>query len=250
MGYPSRGDYFVMPFMTRYRRRWIAAFTLAAMAFAHVAMAGYGCLQGKMPEPPVAAPVFLLNGGFMAFALPGRLARPLICFSFACIAAAPSVHAAGSEPLSLSETIRLAGGQSRQLAAQDAAVAAAREMSVSAGQLPDPVLRLGVDNLPVTGPDSYSLTNDFMTMRRIGVMQEFPPGEKRRLRSERSEREAEREGASRQATLANVQRDAALAWLDRYYAEQMRSVLERLGEDTQALIGAAEAAYRGGRGSP
>ena len=29
----------------------------------------------------------------------------------------------------------------------------------------------------------------------------------------------------------------------------MRSVLERLGEDTQALIGAAEAAYRGGRGS-
>jgi len=43
-----------MPFMTRYRRRWIAAFTLAAMAFAHVAMAGYGCLQGQMPEPQMA----------------------------------------------------------------------------------------------------------------------------------------------------------------------------------------------------
>jgi len=198
----------------------------------------------------VAAPVFLLNGGFMVFALPGRLARLLICFSFACLAAAaPAVHAAGPEPLSFAETIRLAGGQSRQLTAQDAAVTAAREMSVSAGQLPDPVLRLGVDNLPVTGPDSYSLTNDFMTMRRIGVMQEFPREEKRRLRSERGEREAERESASRQATLANVQRDAALAWLDRYYAEQMRSVLDRLGEDTQVLIGAAEAAYRGGRGT-
>ena len=56
-----------MPFMTRYRRRWIAAFTLAAMAFAHVAMAGYDCLQGKMPEPQMAcdeqmnaAPVELL----------------------------------------------------------------------------------------------------------------------------------------------------------------------------------------------
>jgi outer membrane protein TolC len=197
----------------------------------------------------VAAPVLLLNGGFMVFALPGRLARPLICFSFACIATVALPVRAGPEPLSLAETIRLAGGQSRQLAAQDAAVVAAREMSVSAGQLPDPVLRLGVDNLPVTGPDSYSLTNDFMTMRRIGVMQEFPREEKRRLRSERSEREAERESASRQAMLANVQRDAALAWLDRYYAEQMRSVLEKLGEDTQALIGAAEAAYRGGRGS-
>src|SRR6266853_2269483 len=43
-----------MLFMTRYRRRWIAGFALAAMAFAHVAIAGYGCLQGKMPEPQMA----------------------------------------------------------------------------------------------------------------------------------------------------------------------------------------------------
>src|SRR5258705_5452929 len=54
MGYPSRGKYFVTPFLTRYHRRWIAAFVLATLAFAHVAIAGYGCLQGKMPEPQMA----------------------------------------------------------------------------------------------------------------------------------------------------------------------------------------------------
>ena len=54
MGYPSRGEYFVMPFLTRYHRRWIAAFALAALAFAQVAIAGYGCLQDKMPEPQMA----------------------------------------------------------------------------------------------------------------------------------------------------------------------------------------------------
>ena len=43
-----------MLFMTRYRRRWIAGFALAAMAFAHASIAGYGCLQGKMPEPQMA----------------------------------------------------------------------------------------------------------------------------------------------------------------------------------------------------
>ena len=42
------------PFFTRYRRRWIAGFALAAMAFAHAAIAGYGCLQGRMPEPQMA----------------------------------------------------------------------------------------------------------------------------------------------------------------------------------------------------
>lgn len=40
-----------MSFMTRSRRRLTAGFALAALAFAHAAMASYGCLQGRMPEP-------------------------------------------------------------------------------------------------------------------------------------------------------------------------------------------------------
>lgn len=43
-----------MSFLTRFRRRWIAGFAVAALAFAHAAIAGYGCLQGKMPEPQMA----------------------------------------------------------------------------------------------------------------------------------------------------------------------------------------------------
>jgi hypothetical protein len=43
-----------MSFLTRFRRRWIAGLAVAALAFAHVAIAGYGCLQGKMPEPQMA----------------------------------------------------------------------------------------------------------------------------------------------------------------------------------------------------
>ena len=165
------------------------------------------------------------------------------------LAICASVWSQTLPPLTLAETLKLAANLSRQLAAQDAAVAAAREMSVSARQLPDPVLRFGLDNLPVNGPDRFSTTDDFMTMRRVGVMQEFTREEKRRLKSERSEREAERELANRRNVLANVQRDTALAWLDRYYVEQMPTVLGRLAEETRASIDAAEAAYRGGRGT-
>jgi len=152
-----------------------------------------------------------------------------------------------SAPLTFEETLRLAAGQSPQLAAQDAAISAASEMSAAASRFPDPVLRLGVDNLPVDGPDRYSTTADFMTMRRIGVMQEFTREEKRRLRGERGELEAGRERSNRRGMLAGVQRDAAIAWLERYYAEQMRIVLGVLAGETRASIEAGEAAYRGGR---
>ena len=40
-----------MPLMTRSRRRLTAGFALAALAFAHGAMASYGCLSGRTPEP-------------------------------------------------------------------------------------------------------------------------------------------------------------------------------------------------------
>jgi len=43
-----------MSFMTRSRRRLTAGFAVAALAFAHAAMASYGCLQGRMPEPQMA----------------------------------------------------------------------------------------------------------------------------------------------------------------------------------------------------
>ena len=155
----------------------------------------------------------------------------------------------GAQTLTLEEAQRRAVERSQMVAAQDLAVTASREMAVAAGQRPDPVFRLGVDNLPVDGPDRFSPTRDFMTMRRIGVMQEFTRAEKRGLRAERFEREAEKARAEKSARIAAVQRDTALAWLERYYAEAMAAVIAEQARQVKQEIVAAEGAYRGGRGN-
>src|SRR5437773_2293565 len=154
-----------------------------------------------------------------------------------------------AQPLSLQDAQRRALERSRQLAAQDFAVTASREMAVAAGQLPDPVLKLGVDNLPISGSDQFSLTRDFMTMPRIGVMQEITRGEKRELRAQRFGREAEKSAAEKAAVVASIQRSSALAWLDRYYAEVMAAVISEQAEQVKSEIASAETAYRGGRSS-
>lgn len=154
-----------------------------------------------------------------------------------------------AQPLTLGEAQRRAVERSRQLSAQDSAVTASREMAVAAGQLPDPTLKIGIQDLPVTGPDAYSVTRDSFTMRQIGVMQEFTRGEKRQLRAERFEREAEKSLAEKNAAVATIQRDTALAWLDRFYAEAMAAVIAEQAKEVQLEIVAAEGAYRGGRGN-
>ncbi|MCU6435257.1 TolC family protein [Undibacterium sp. Jales W-56] len=160
-------------------------------------------------------------------------------------------HAALAAPvaLTLGQAQQQAVARSRQLMAQDHASAASREMAVAAGQLPDPILKVGVDNLPVSGPDRLSLGNDFMTMRRVGISQEFTRADKRHWRSARLEREADKASAQKDVTLASIQRDTAIAWLDLYYTEQMAAVVSSQTALSHQEIEAAEAAYRGGRGS-
>jgi outer membrane protein TolC len=180
------------------------------------------------------------NGAMRRFAI-WALVNGLLALS--------TIAQAADAPLSLVEAQRLAAERSRQLTAQDSAVSASREMAVSVGQLPDPMLQLGIDNLPINGADRFSLTRDFMTMRRLGVMQEFTREEKRQLRAERFEREAERGLAERTATLASIQRDTALAWLDRYYAEAAAAIVSDQIREARLEIEAAENAYRSGKGS-
>ena len=93
--------------------------------------------------------------------------------------------AQAQQTLSLNDALRIAVERSRQIAARDSSIVALKEMGAAAGQLPDPILKLGVDNLPVDGADRYSIGRDFMTMRRIGLMQEITRGDKRKLKTER-----------------------------------------------------------------
>ena len=184
----------------------------------------------------------------MVFALPGRVVRPLVCSCFFGLAvAALFAHAAGTEPLPLVEALKIGEKVSPRLAAQGAALAAATELVPRASELPDPKLRVGVDNLPVNGADRYRYDSDFMTMRKIGVMQDFPNGEKRRLRGERAALERDVEAANLDAQRAALRREIALAWLELYFAQQARAPLVELVGEMQLQLDTVSAAIAAGR---
>ncbi len=176
-----------------------------------------------------------------------RRRAPLIFAVLSIMLAAPAC--AGPDGLTLDAAQRLALGQSRKLAAQDASISAARDLAVAAGQLPDPVLKAGIDNLPVSGPDRFSLTNDSMTMRRIGLMQELPSAGKRQLRAGRFERAADKASAEKALAAAAIGRDTALAWLDLYFAGAMAQLVREQAGEARLELTAADGAYKGGRGS-
>lgn len=96
--------------------------------------------------------------------------------------------------------------------AQNAAIAPSQASAAAARQLPDPVLSVGIDSLPINKADRFNIGSDFMTMRRVGVMQELTRADKRRLRAGQFERAAGTSAAER--ARVDIERDSALAWLD------------------------------------
>ena len=161
-------------------------------------------------------------------------------------ATAASSHAA---PLSLTDAQRLAAANAPQLEAQAAAVRAAQQSRISAGEQADPKLIVGIDNLPVDTADRFSLTRDFMTMRKIGFMQEFTRAEKLKLRGSRADAETRKEAAMLTLAEVNLRRDVALAWIERYFAERQRALLVEMARESELQITAANAALAGGKGT-
>lgn len=187
--------------------------------------------------PPIRHACRVWSRGF------GYLSAAALPLFFASLATAQPP----SSILTLNAALDAAQARSATLQAQDAATRAAREMAISAGRLPDPVLRLSVDNLPIEGSMRYSLTDDFMTMRSISLMQTFTASEKRQARSVRYEREVEAAASMRSMQKASLLTQTARAWFDRHFQEQMLDLLQRQREDASRMSEAVESAYRGRR---
>lgn len=157
---------------------------------------------------------------------------------------------AAAEPLTFARALSLAERSAPENLARQAQVASAQQALIPADALPDPRLILGVDNLPVEGPDRYTLNRDAMTMRRIGLMQEVPNGDKRQARRHLAEATLSRSEAEQGAMLLVIKRQTALAWLDVYYAERRVELFDQLDEQIRLLRSATKALIAGGAAQP
>ena len=129
-----------------------------------------------------------------------------------------------SLPVFAQQTIplTLAEAEDRALVAEpgqqalQAKAAALRERGVVAGALPDPMLRVGLNNFPI---QSGGFTTEGMTHAAVGLRQAFPAGKTRSINTRRFDLMASEMNENADARGRNVLTAARSAWLDLYYWE-------------------------------
>jgi outer membrane protein, heavy metal efflux system len=163
------------------------------------------------------------------------------------VALVPALVAAA--PLSFDQALNLAVQRSEAAHAARAAAQSATESSRAAGQLPDPTLSVGIDNLPVTGGESFSTTKDSMTMKRIGISQEWVSAEKRAARAAAAGAMADREAVQSRVAEGEARLQVTLAYLDAWYANAALDLTSQsehhLHEELEAARGRLAAAAGG-----
>lgn len=152
-------------------------------------------------------------------------------------------------PFTLEAALQSALTRSASMQAAQASVRSSSEAAVKAGQLPDPTLKAGVDNLPINGDQRFTVGQDFMTMRRIGIEQEWVSSEKRQLRTALGNRMVDRERAAYLTQVANVRQQTATAWLNAAYAKRAVVLQQALVMHMTHELGATKASYRGAKAS-
>ncbi len=100
---------------------------------------------------------------------------------FAVLAGIVIHSGVAASPLSLELAEQLALSSDPGVRSVQANQQALEEMSVAAEQLPDPLLKMGLMNLPM---NTFNLGQEAMTQVQVGLIQKFPRGKTRELSSE------------------------------------------------------------------
>jgi outer membrane protein TolC len=135
------------------------------------------------------------------------------------------------------------------LTGREAKIRAEEQQAVAAAQLPDPQLSGGIKELPIDSAEAFSTRRDNFTEFTIGLSQDFPRAEKRRLQSARKQLDADADRAALDNERRMVQRDASLAWLDVYETQQGLKLTQRLADEATLQVQSLEKDYRNGKAS-
>jgi outer membrane protein TolC len=130
---------------------------------------------------------------------------------------ASTAFARPDTPLTLAEAEDLALRDEPGQQALAARAAALDERAVAASELPDPMLRIGLNNFPI---ESGGFSTEGMTQASIGFRQTFPGGDTLSLASEKFGHLAKGMSASVSARGRDVRTSTWQAWLELYFLDR------------------------------
>jgi outer membrane protein TolC len=165
----------------------------------------------------------------------------------ALLAAAPAAHA---QPIGYDEALRAAVAEQPQVQARELQLDARRSAASAADELPDPTLRAGIQNFPVTGPNAFEPFGVEMNMLQVGVEQEIPNLAKRHARAGMAGADIELATAQLAHARHMARLGAGKAWVSLAYKQQALVIADEALAQIGKLVPLGRSAVASGSARP
>ena len=146
--------------------------------------------------------------------------------------------------LSMANAERLALEQDAITRAYQANEQALKEGAVAEKSLPDPKLKLGLMNFPT---DTFRRDQEPMTQVQLGIVQAFPRGSSRSIKSEQTQAKSRVQAANVKDRNRTVLRSVREDWLEVYYWVNAGGVVNKTRALFDQLVEVTEGQYAVGR---
>ncbi|CAM2888607.1 TolC family protein [Legionella anisa] len=147
---------------------------------------------------------------------------------------------AQAKPLSIREAEHLALNLSPEIQQLKAKADGLHQQSIAEGQLSDPQLTAGVINVPT---NSFSFTQDEMTMLAVGVQQQFPRGHSLAIKSKQTKALATAEHRKVREQISLLLRNVRETWLELYYWNEALEIIHDNQKIYRRLLKVSESQY-------
>lgn len=148
--------------------------------------------------------------------------RGVLVAALAAVISTTYAHAQSDLPLTLAEAEDIALAAEPGRLALEAQAAALDERAIVAGALPDPVLRVGLNNFPL---DSGGFSTEGMTQLMVGYRQAFPAGKTRSLSFQKFGLLADSMNEDAETRGRNVRTATQKAWLELYFLDHAEALI-------------------------
>lgn len=146
--------------------------------------------------------------------------------------------------MSIREAEHLALNLSPEIQQLKAKAGGLHQQSIAEGQLSDPQLTAGVINVPT---NSFSFTQDEMTMLAVGVQQQFPRGHSLAIKSKQTKALATAEHRKVREQISLLLRSVRETWLDLYYWNEALEIIHDNQKIYRRLLRVSESQYSIGK---
>tara|TARA_A100001391_G_scaffold203258_1_gene195083 strand:- start:1470 stop:2699 length:1230 start_codon:yes stop_codon:yes gene_type:complete len=156
--------------------------------------------------------------------------------------------ASNAQSVRYKDALKAAAHDQPQVRASELRLDARRDVADAADELPDPKLRVGLRNLPVTGPDPLDPT--MMTVLEVGVDQQIPNPAERRARAGLAVADIARASAELSYARNIARLGAGRAWISLAYAQRAEDVANDALHEIERLVPLARSSVAAGTARP